>query len=71
MPRSFTRLDRASNLNRTREQQQLLSQRGFTRIRVGNDGKSAAAAGLGEERHEVLNRVVKAQSKVSATHDFT
>ena len=41
--RGFARLDRAGDLDRAREQQQLFSQRGLARVRVRNDGKSAAA----------------------------
>ena len=42
----LARLDAAGDLNRTREQQQLFSQRGFTRVGVGDDGKRAAALDL-------------------------
>ncbi len=38
----FARFHRAGKLDRTAEQQQFFSKRGLARIRVGNDGKSAA-----------------------------
>ena len=46
MSAGLARLDRAGDLDRAREQQQLLGQRGLTRVRVGNDGKRAAALDL-------------------------
>ena len=50
----FAGLDRACDLDRTRKQQELLSQRGFTRVGVGNDGKSAAAACFRGVSHKCL-----------------
>jgi hypothetical protein len=44
--RGLARLDAAGDLDRAREQQQLFSQRGFTRVGVGDDGKRAAAFDL-------------------------
>jgi acyl CoA:acetate/3-ketoacid CoA transferase len=44
MARGFARLDRAGNLNRAREQQQLFGQGGFARVGVEDDGKGPAAA---------------------------
>ena len=46
----FARLDRAGDLDRAREQQQLFGQRGLAGVRVGDDGKGAAAAGFGGKR---------------------
>jgi hypothetical protein len=40
---ALARLDGTGHLDRAREQQQLLGQRGFTRIGVGNDAEGAAA----------------------------
>ncbi len=48
--RGLARLDRAGDLDRAREQQQLFRQRGLAGVGVGNDGKGAAAAGFGKER---------------------
>ena len=44
--RGFAGLDGAGNLNGAREQQELLCERGFTRVRVRNDGKRPAAPGF-------------------------
>ena len=43
MATAFTRLDRAGQLNRAREQQQLFCERGLARIWVGNDRECPAA----------------------------
>ena len=42
----FARFDRAGDLDRAREQQELFGQRGFARVGVGNDGKRPAAPGF-------------------------
>ena len=44
--RGLARLDRAGDLDRAGEQQQLFSQRGLAGVRVGDDGKRAAALDL-------------------------
>jgi len=44
--RGLAGLDRAGDLDRARKQQELFGQRGFTRVGVGNDGKSPAAPGF-------------------------
>ena len=59
-------LDRAGDLDRAREQQQFFGQRGFTGIRVGNDGKGAAAAGFGCVGHRG-SKVVRGQ-RAAACH---
>jgi len=47
--RGLARLDRAGDLDRAGEQQQLFSQRGLAGVRMGNDREGAAAAGFGKE----------------------
>ena len=51
VPRRFTRLDAAGDMDCTREQQELFCECGFTRIGVGNNGKSAATPRFSRERH--------------------
>ena len=51
MASGLARLDRTGNLDSSGEQQELFGQRGFTGVRVGDDGKGAAAAGFGDEGH--------------------
>lgn len=46
MASALSRFDRASLLNGTPEQQELLGERGFTRIRVRNDGEGTAPSHL-------------------------
>ena len=42
MAAALAALDRARQLDRAREQQQLFGQRGFTGVRVGNDAEGTA-----------------------------
>ena len=49
--RRLARLDGTGDLDRAREQQQLFRERGLARVRVRDDGKSAAAAGFVGKRH--------------------
>ena len=49
MARRLAALDRAGHLDGTAEQQQLLGECGLARVRVGDDGKGAAAAQLVEK----------------------
>ena len=51
MTRGFARLDRAGNLNGARKQQELFCERGFTRVRVRNNGKGTSALNFFREAH--------------------
>ena len=57
MPARFTRLHGACNVNGTGVKQQLLGQRGLSRIGVGNNGKGAAATGFLFNTHAALNTI--------------
>ncbi len=54
--RGLARLDRTGDLDRAREQQQLLGQRRFTRVGVRDDGKGAAAPGFRGVGHKGSRR---------------
>ena len=49
MTRALARLHRARHLNRAAEQQQLFRERGLARIRVGDDGESAAFGHIAQQ----------------------
>ena len=55
MAAGLAALDRTGDLDRAGEQQQLFRQRRLTGVRVGNDGKGAAAAGFGGVGHRMAS----------------
>ncbi len=59
-------------MDRTREQQQFFSESGFARVRMGDDGKSAAAFDFfGKRRHGLAAIRCRASGLVGGVHYLT
>lgn len=64
MAGGFAAFDRTGQLDRTTKQQQLFSERGFTRVGMGDDGEGAAAVEFVEKGgHQSIKKSLNLETK--------